>query len=224
MGASENNMRSGWNLTEGTIPFSHQSDADVIRLVNLALSPAKKHTSTYKYAFFKAILDNLFNVDLQNYFLSYDTIALRYTEIYWNLVLKFRLKQIPTSERAQMTAVERKLFAFCDKYGFDYAAKKAIFPFESLRGDLQLEINRQIRAEMLKYVIGAFYGDTERQLYSFCKTDGGIRFNPDAYFACVKYKSDFEKINYYEWIKYLEKVNAEEDSYALAEHRLEVGA
>ena len=207
---------TGWSLTEGTIPFSRQSEADVIRLVNLALSPAKKHTSTYKYAFFKAILDNLFNVDLENYSLAYDTISLRYTEIYWNLVLKFRLKQMATSERAVMTAVERKLFAFCDKYGFDYSAKKAIFPFESLRSDLQLEINRQIKTEMLKYVIGAFYGDTEGQLYSFSKADGRIRFNPDSYAACVKYKSDFEKINYYEWIKYLEKVNAEEDSYALA--------
>ena len=43
----------GWNLTEGTITFSRQSEADVIRLVNLALSPAKKHTTTYKYAFFQ---------------------------------------------------------------------------------------------------------------------------------------------------------------------------
>ena len=59
----------GWNLTEGTIPFSRQSEADVIRLVNLALSPAKKHATTYKYAFFKAVLDNLFNVDLQTCFL-----------------------------------------------------------------------------------------------------------------------------------------------------------
>ena len=69
---------------------------------------------------------------------------------------------------------------------------------------------------MLKYVVGAFYADTEGQLYSFSKEDGGIHFNSDAYAACVKFKTDFEKINYYEWIKYLEKVNREEDSYALA--------
>ena len=206
----------GWNLSEGTIPFSHQSEADVIRLVNLALSPAKKRTTSYKYAFFKVLLDNLFNADSRTFFLSYDTIALRFTEIYWNLVLKFRLRQMPVSERAEMTAVERKLFTFCDKYGFDCSAKKAIFPFESLRSDLQLEITKQIRAEMLKNVVGAFYGDTEGQLYSFRKSDRGICFNPDAYAACVKYKSDFEKINYYEWIKYLEKVNDEEDAYALA--------
>ena len=152
---------SGWNLQQGTLPFRHLSESDVIRIVNLALSPAKKHTSTYKYAFFKAVLDNLFNVDSQQYFLSYDTIALRFTEIYWNLVLNYHLKQIPTSQRATMTAVERVLYDFCKKYGFDYSQKQQIFPFESLRGDLQLEIAKVIKREMLKYVVGAFYKDTE---------------------------------------------------------------
>ena len=165
---------SGWNLQQGTLPFRPLSESDVIRIVNLALSPAKKHTSTYKYAFFKAVLDNLFNVDLENHFLSYDAIALRFTEIYWNLVLNFHLKQMPVSQRTTMTAVERKLFDFCQKYHFDYSQKQQIFPFESLRGDLQLEIAKVIKREMLKYVVGAFYKDTEGQLYSFNKEEGGI--------------------------------------------------
>ena len=90
---------SGWNLQQGTLPFRPLSESDVIRIVNLALSPAKKHTSTYKYAFFKAMLDNLFNVDGQRCFLNYDTIALRFTEIYWNLVLNFHLMQMPVSQQ-----------------------------------------------------------------------------------------------------------------------------
>lgn len=207
---------SGWNLQQGNIPFLPLGEREVIRIVNLALSPAKMHTTTYKYAFFKAVLDNLFNVDLENHFLSYDAIALRFTEIYWNLVLNFHLKQMPVSQRTAMTAVERKLFDFCQKYHFDYSQKQQIFPFESLRGDLQLEITKVIKREMLKYVVGAFYKDTEGQLYSFNKEEGGIHFNPHAYTACVTFKTDFEKINYYEWIKYLEKVNKEEDAYALA--------
>lgn len=47
-----------------------------------------------------------------------------------------------------------------------------IFPFESLRQGLQLEIAKTIRSEMLKYVVGAFYKDTEGQLYSFSKEEG----------------------------------------------------
>ena len=136
---------SGWNLQQGTIPFLPLGEREVIRIVNLALSPAKMHTTTYKYAFFKAVLDNLFNVDLENHFLSYDAIALRFTEIYWNLVLNFHLKQMPVSQRTAMTAVERKLFDFCQKYHFDHSQKQQIFPFESLRGDLQLEIAKVLQ-------------------------------------------------------------------------------
>ena len=90
---------SGWNLQQGTISFRPLSESEVIRIVNVALSPTKMHTTTYKYAFFKAVLDNLFNVDLENHFLSYDAIALRFTEIYWNLVLNFHLKQMPVSQQ-----------------------------------------------------------------------------------------------------------------------------
>ena len=36
---------SGWNLQQGTLPFRPLSETDVIRIVNLALSPAKKPTS-----------------------------------------------------------------------------------------------------------------------------------------------------------------------------------
>ena len=122
---------SGWNLQQGTLPFRHLSESDVIRIVNLALSPAKKHTSTYKYAFFKAVLDNLFNVDGQRYFLSYDTIALRFTEIYWNLVLNYHLKQMPTSQRATMTAVERVLYDFARNMALTIRARVQSFPLRA---------------------------------------------------------------------------------------------
>lgn len=210
-------VSSGWNLSEGSVPFTPLSDDDVIQIVNRALSSCKKHTTTYKYAFFKSLLDNIFNVDLETSFLSYQSIAFRFAEIYWNLVLKFRLKQMIASKAVSMSSVERTLFDFCDKYGFDYKNKDSIFPFESLRGDLQIEIAKSIKTNIVqKYVLGAFWSDTDGQFYSFNKKDSGIYFNADALSAFIKYKSAFEKLNYYEWIKYLEKANLEEDSYALA--------
>ena len=62
---------------------------------------------------------------------------------------------------------------------------------------------------MLRYVVSAFCGDTDDQFYHFNKKDKseGIFLNPDVYTALVKYKSVFEKQNYYEWIKYLEKAS-----------------
>jgi hypothetical protein len=87
-----------------------------------------------------------------------------------------------------------------------------------LRPDLQIEITKKIKTQMMRYVVSAFCGDTDDQFYHFNKKDKseGIILNPDVYIALVKYKSVLEKQNYYEWIKYLEKANLEEDSYALA--------
>ena len=65
-----------WDSKSNNIPFVSLSEADVIALVNKALSGNAARTSTYKFAFFKAILDNVFNVDLDSLFLSYDSVVL----------------------------------------------------------------------------------------------------------------------------------------------------
>jgi 5-methylcytosine-specific restriction endonuclease McrA len=207
-----------WNSDSNTVPFQNLTEADVIAMVNRALSGNSHHTTTYKYAFFKSILDNVFNVDIETKLLSYNNIAIRFTEIYWNLVLNYHLRQEIKTSHHEYTSVEKELFEFCKKYGFDYSEKQSIFPFESLRPDLQIEITKKIKTQMMRYVVSAFCGDTDDQFYHFNKKDKseGIILNPDVYIALVKYKSVFEKQNYYEWIKYLEKANLEEDSYALA--------
>lgn len=201
-----------------TVPFRSLTESEVIELVNRALSGNSHHATTYKYAFFKSIIDNVFNIDLDSQYLSYDNLATRFTEIYWNLVLNYHLRQEIKTEHHQYTGVEKELFEFCNKYKFDYSEKQTIFRFEVLRADLQLEIVKKIKKQMLRYVVSAFCGDTDDQFYHFNKKDksDGIFMNPDVYNAIVKYKSVFEKQNYYQWIKYLEKANAEEDSYRLA--------
>ncbi len=78
-------------------------------------------------------------------------------KIYWNLVLKYRLKQIVAITSGKITSVDHELYDFYDKYKFDYTERNTV------------------------------------------------------YVALVKYKSVFEKQNYYEWIKYLEKANLESD-------------
>ena len=50
-----------WDSDFNNMPFISLSEADVIALVNRALSGNTARTSTYKFAFFKAILDNVFN-------------------------------------------------------------------------------------------------------------------------------------------------------------------
>lgn len=212
--------RSGWDLTENLTPFKSLSDEEVIKIVNAAILGNAKHATSYKFVFFKSILDNIFNVDLDSEpecFLDFDAISMRFAEIYWNLILNCKLRQMPFNANGKISAVEKSLQDFCDKYGFSFSETN--FPFESLKSELQIELSENIKKSVVtKYVLGAFCADTAFQFYHFSKTKkwNGIYINKDFFTVLAKYRSDFEKINYFEWIKYLESINKEEDSYMLA--------
>lgn len=55
-------------------------------------------STSYKYVFFKSLLENLYNVgdDLS---LSYDQIFYSFTTIYWNLVIHHDLEQSPNKNK-----------------------------------------------------------------------------------------------------------------------------
>ena len=59
-------------------------------------------------------------------------------------------------------------------------------------------------------VVGALYADFGGLFYSFSKKGEWIRINPRMYEFVCKHKVAIEKLNYYEWAKFLERVN--EDS------------
>ena len=211
---------SGWDAKENLIPFSPLTEGDVISLINSALLGNSKHTTSYKFVFFKSILDNLFNVDLGSspeFFLSFDSISIRFAEIYWNLILKFKLRQMPLNADGKISAIEKTLFDFCSRHG--YSMTDTEFAFEGLQSEQQIELSEKIKkAVVTKYVLGAFCRDTNWKFYHFSKTQkwDGIFLNKDFFVVLSKYRSDFEKVNYFEWIKYLEGINKEEDSYMLA--------
>lgn len=137
---------SGWDSKENLIPFKKLSDQNVITLINHALLGNSKRTTSYKYVFFKSILDNLFNVDLDSLpecFLSFDAISLRFAEIYWNLILKFNLNQMPVYENGNLSAIERILKDFCIKYNFPTSDIQ--FAFEGMDVALQLELAQNVK-------------------------------------------------------------------------------
>ena len=84
-----------WDSTSNTVPFRSLSEADVIALVNRALSGNSHHTTTYKYAFFKSLLDNVFNVDLQTMLLPYENLASRFTsQIFYNTFCSDKIRAV----------------------------------------------------------------------------------------------------------------------------------
>lgn len=202
---------AGWELNEGCFKEGKISDDEIWSTINHIFSAKSSKTTTYKYCFLKSILDNIFNVD-DNLNIGFDKIFLRFTEVYWNLIVRHKLCQIQANSRQKKSSVEIVIEDFVKKYSFGED-----FAFEGLRSDLQLELCKKVGAQCSKYVIGAFFVDTKETFYSFNKNKKQLTYNPYVYTILVKYKHVIEKLNYFEWIKFLEKVNPRESSYAIAE-------
>ncbi len=122
----------------------------------------------------------------------------KFTEIYWNLILKHRLKQQSKKE----THLEQIL-----KDAFQrYSLPEGIL-FENLSSQMMIEITHKIKQKCKTYVIGALFEDTNRLFYSFSKKEEWIRIKPQMYEFLCKHKLAVEKLNYYEWARFLERIN-----------------
>ena len=86
-------MKSGWNLSEGHYdPRRILTEEEINDIFSVIFSSKSKNTTSYKFGFLKAILDNLYNVDI-NLSLSFSTIFEKFAESYWNLVIVHKMKQ-----------------------------------------------------------------------------------------------------------------------------------
>ena len=195
---------AGYELAEGRYAERQLSDDEMWSAFSNLFSSHSKNSSSYKYGFLKSIMDNLYNVD-ENLILTFDQLFSTFTEIYWNLVLKHGIRQQPVSVRTNGTYLEQALNATVLKY--DVAMN---VPFESISDAAKIEVCKKIKSKCKTNVVGALYGDTKELFYSFSKKEEWIQINPQMYQFICKHKLAIEKLNYYEWAKYLEKIN--EDS------------
>ena len=198
---------AGYDLNEGIYDNRPVSDDELWSAFAFVFSSKSVNDSSYKYGFLKAILDNLYNVDEEKK-LSFDQLFSKFGEIYWNLILKHGLRQKIVSKTNTKTVLEQILDAAVDKYHI-----KEPIPYESLTAPMMMDINLQIKKKCKRYVVGALFEDTKRLFYSFSKKEEWIQINPLMYQFICKHKVVIEKLNYYEWAKFLEKVN--DDSAAV---------
>ena len=75
----------------------HDYLTDIMHCMN---SNARK-TASYKYVFFKSILDNLFNVN-ENLEISFDDLSKDFSIIYWNIIAKYKLPQYQNGRQSKM--------------------------------------------------------------------------------------------------------------------------
>ena len=195
---------AGWNLKFGELKDQDVSEERYWSLFNFAFSDGSRKRNTYKFGLIKSILDNLFNgTDTDaGFYISYYDLFAKFAENYWNLVVKYDLRQMRKDSKSELSKIEIILKS---------AVKKneilGNLEFESISSQQKEQIIQKVAQECKRCVVGALYEDFDGTLYGFILRDSGIYLSYRAYEFILKYKVEIENLNYYAWAKFLEKIN-----------------
>lgn len=196
-------MAAGHELKCGQYRTGQISEDEMWSAFAYLFSEKSRNSTSYKFGFLKSILDNLYNTD-DELRLTFDQLFSKFAEINWNLVLKYRIRQ-NTPKQGRITRLEQVLQGAKERYSIADE-----IPFESLTDEIRIDICKKVKLDCKKNVVGAVYGDLQELFYSFDKKGEWIQFNPRMYEFVCRHKTAIEKLNYYEWAKYLEKINSDE--------------
>lgn len=158
-----------------------------------------KTTTTYKYGFFKALLEGCITTNEQGE-ITYDAIFYSFTKIYWNLVIDHGLWQSNT--RAQPSSVQKEIEKF--------AHQNSIPPnwnFEKLTDTQKVELVQKVKQVGKKYVIGALYGDFNGEIYTFDLKREYLQLHPKYLLFLQTYKRILTNVTNYQLALFLEKFN-----------------
>lgn len=201
----------GFKDTSGVILQVHNDDSMYMSDCMHFLNSLSKKTATYKYAFFKSILDNLFNVN-ENLELKFDCLSYSFSKMYWNLIAKFKLPQYQNGSRVSL--IEKAIY---DIINNNHLLDE--IDFDSLNDIEQKEYLLKTKNVIGINVVGALYSDLNSNIYGFDKFEKKIWFSEESYDFLTKYKSALEKLNYYAWILWMENnlsiANKEEGNLAI---------
>ncbi len=195
---------SGWNLKSGIIIEQNIDDNKFWNLFKFVFSPSSMKKSTYKFGLIKALLDNLLYGEEtpSGMFFTYEKLFSKFTENYWNLVVKYDLKQMIPDSFNRLSKIEMILKSYIE------TNKLSCFTeFANLSETEKKIISNKVAKECRKHVIGALYNDFQGNLYSFDLKADGLILSYNAFIFMLKYKNEIESLNYDAWAKLLSKIN-----------------
>ena len=105
--------------------------------------------------------------------LTFDQLFSKFTEIYWNLVLKHHILQKSPGKNNRMSALERVLTDAQTLYQIEDG-----ITFESLTDDMMFRICKRVKQQCKENVVGALFADLSGYFYSFSKKEEWIQINP----------------------------------------------
>lgn len=198
---------AGWDKKAGIILSNTVSEDKIWSLFNYVFSNACSKRNTYKFGLIKAISDNLFNCEwtVSGYKLSFDDLFSKFAENYWNLVVKYGLRQMRPDGKSEYSKIEQIFLDIVQKYD---VLKE--LTFSSLTQNDMDWVTRETAKNCKQYVLGALYNDFEGLFYAFdVNHQDYIILNPPVYDFMLRYKPEIEKLNYFAWAKFLETINDE---------------
>lgn len=195
---------AGWDLKSGNITEYSPSEDRIWSLFNFVFSDASRKRNSYKFGLIKSLLDSLFSgIETDNgIFYTYEQLFARFAENYWNLVVKYDLRQMRRDGKSELSKVETII-----KNAVAFNTTLALLEFEVISEVEKRNIIKKVTSECKKCVVGALYEDFDGVLYSFDLKEEGITLNYVVYEFMLKHKSELEKLNYYSWARFLEQVN-----------------
>ena len=199
-----------WNTQFGTLSNEVVSEDELWSLFNYVFVGSAKKTTTYKFALIKSILDNLFNnIQTTNgQEILYTNLFKKFAESYWNLVVKYHLKQKADDTNGTISKIEQIFKETVEKNPI-----LRNIEFNAIKLTKQNELISKVQTECKKYVLGALYGDFQGKIYGYESKGDRIILSNFAYQFMLKHKMELEKLNYYAWAKFLESINEEKILY-----------
>lgn len=195
---------AGWNLKNGSITEYSVSEDRIWSLFNYVFSDSSRKRNTYKFGLIKSLLDNVFNGKNTDVGVKYtfEELFSRFAENYWNLVIKYNLRQMRKDGKSIYSKIETILMSVITEN-----PTLALLEFETIDVNTKASIIRKVTSECKKCVVGALYEDFDGIIYSFDLKEDGITLNYCVYEFMLKYKAELERLNYYSWARFLEQIN-----------------
>lgn len=155
---------AGWDLKSGAITEYEVSEDRIWSLFNYVFSDASKKRNSYKFGLVKSLLDNVFNGQRKpdGIYFSYEELFGRFAENYWNLVIKYDLRQMRRDGKSTYSKVETIL-----KQAAEEDQILVNLEFEAIEEKKKQQIIKKVTTECKKCVVGALYDDFDGVIYSF---------------------------------------------------------
>ena len=188
--------KDNWKLKDGNFKKDYITENEIWGLFNHFFSSKTSKNTAYKFIFMKSLVRIASELEVNQAIKYYDVFEV-FTETYWNLYIGRHLVQ---SRKSQKSSAEKII----DRYYIEY---QDCDRFSKLSVVIRDKLIKDIELECKKNVIGAVYGDFDGYIYSFSNDDSKIDLNQIFFDFIKQHKSIILKLNYLEWVKYMENVN-----------------